>query len=258
MDSTTSAPPKPDLCTLLISDRATLSTFIDGCPHAQTLHSHSVALGQDVVISLRCNQWSCRYCAEAKIRLLSCRTRDAKPNRLLTLTVDPKLWSSPREAFDGTRMRIPDFFARLRKRFGSIEYLRCTELTKDGWPHYHFLIRSGYLPHAVLKQIWTELTGATIVDIRPVVKSFAAYKYLVKYLSKLHKIAWTERHVSYSHSFFPIESTYQKQSLDLVGGYTIGQHPVTYLLEHCAGLEIQRVTPTVFALTTTHPTPEDF
>lgn len=257
-DSTQTLSETPAPATLLISELATLQTFVAGCPHAQTLCAHSTALAAEVVIGLRCNQWSCRACAETKIRTLAAKTREAHPNRLLTLTVDPKLWKTPREAFDATRLKIPDFFRKLRKRFGEIEYLRCTELTKSGWPHYHFLVRSAYLPHAVLKNEWEALTGATIVDIRPVKACFAAYSYLVKYLAKLHKIEWTERHVSYSQNFFPKESTYEKRSLELVGSYTLNETPVHYLLTKCEGLEIRRVTPTVFELLTTHTDPESF
>ncbi len=258
MDDSTNAPEKPDPTPFLVSDRASLSTFIAGCEHAQTLAAYSAAEKTDVVISLRCNQWSCRYCAEAKIRRLAAMTRDAQPNRLLTLTVDPKLWSSPREAFDGTRSKIPDFFAILRKKFGEVEYLRATELTRKGWPHYHFLVRSKYLPHASLKKIWSELTGATILDVRTVQKSFSAYKYLVKYLAKLHSIQWTERHVSYSRRFFPPEPSYERRSLDLINSYSVNCHPVTYLLENCHGCSITRITPTVFGLTGTNSPPEEF
>jgi hypothetical protein len=88
-------------------------------------------------------------------------------------------------------------------KYGEVEYLRVTEVTKKGWPHYHLLLRSGFLPHKVVKTLWAELTGATIVDLRQVKKSFSAYQYLVKYLSKLHRLEWTERHVSVSKNFAP-------------------------------------------------------
>jgi len=169
------------------------------------------------------------------------RTAQAKPNRLLTLTVDPSGYKSPREAFDLTRRQIPRLFHHLRKKFGSIEYLRVTELTKNGWPHYHFLIRSKYIPHKVIRDKWLELTGAKIVDIRQVKEHFKAYQYLAKYLSKMHKLAWTERHVSTSRNFFPQETRETPPIYQLDEPSFIPMHPCDYLHEYHQGrvLKIQ-------------------
>jgi hypothetical protein len=129
----------------------------------------------------------------------------------------------------------------LRKKFGEIEYLRITEITRRGWPHYHLLIRSAYLPHPVVKQRWTELTRATIVDLRQVQKTFSAYWYLTKYLSKLHSLGWSDRHVSFSARFFPpqpppppLPFQYDKPSVEAI-------HPVTFLARHYANKPIARV-----------------
>lgn len=224
--------PKQDF---ILTSRTKAWTWLDPCPFAQTLACTCVGFLSTVYIVLPCKQWSCRTCAESKIRRLAYRTRDAAPNRLLTLTTDPALWENPRACYDGTRRQIPELIKRLRNRFGAIEYLRVTELTRKGWPHYHLLVRSGFLPQKVVKSEWASLTGASIVDLRQVKQSFNAYNYLVKYLAKLHTIPWTDRHLSYSRNFFPPEEKTKPVDLDIIDRQTIPQHPMTVMWNHGEG-----------------------
>ena len=178
-------------------------SYLGVCPRSQTLLSYSLTHSATVLFVLPCGTWSCRVCAEAKIKKLAHAVQAAQPNRLLTLTVNPALYESRKDAWEKTRKLVPILIRTLRKRFGSIEYLRVTEVTSAGWPHYHLLVRSDYLPQQVVKNEWSKLTGATIVDLRKVTRSWSAYKYLVKYLSKLHRLEWTNRHVSLSKNFVP-------------------------------------------------------
>lgn len=169
---------------------------------------------------------------------------------MLTLTVDPRLYSSPREAFDCTRRLIPVFFSQLRALYGPIEYLRATELTKNGWPHYHFLVRSAYLPHTVVRDTWAKLTGATIVDVRSVDRTFRAYTYLVKYLAKLHKIDWTERHLSFSRAFFPPKDPHEENRSPWLNPKVYRMHPSSYLLQTAEGQYLTEVAPSHWTLDT--------
>ncbi|MHC4371343.1 MAG: rolling circle replication-associated protein, partial [Planctomycetota bacterium] len=151
-----------------IATIGTLWGFLQTCPHAQTLEAYSSQLRCTVWIALPCRQWSCRHCAQKKIRELAVKTERARPNRFLTLTVDPQLYENPRHAFDQTRRKVSECMRTLRNRYGELEYLRVTELTRRGWPHYHMLVRSPYIPHEVVKRRWRELTGAIIVDLRKI------------------------------------------------------------------------------------------
>ena len=242
MDSTAQPPTEqPAPRSLLILDREPLSRYMAGCTHAQTLVGYSRREEIDVIIRLPCKQWSCPDCARDRIRVLAAQCRDAAPNRLLTLTVNPAVWSSPREAFDGTRRKISPLLTGLRKRHGPIEYLRVTELTRAGWPHYHFLVKSAYIPQPEVKTRWASLTGATIVDIRQVKNEFNTFKYLAKYLSKLHYIPWTQRHLAYSRKFFVKDPDYNPPSLDLTGVALINQHPVAFCLETHPGCTLTRL-----------------
>jgi hypothetical protein len=199
------------------------------CPWATSLTGLDSETTQLLLIALPCKRWGCPICARQKVRVLAAKTQLAAPNRLLTLTIDPKKYNAPRDAFEATAPLVPELIRLLRKRFGQIEYLRVTEVTKAGWPHYHLLIRSSFIPQPVVKAAWNKLTGAIIVDLRQVQKSFSAFTYLVKYLTKLHRLEWTERHVSYSRSFFPEECNAARPKSNLTHIERIKEHPYTYM-----------------------------
>lgn len=237
--------------TLLISTIAHTRAFFHTCPHAQTYEAYSLTLRATVWIPLPCKQWSCRYCAEHKISALARRCSHALPNRLLTLTVDPAKWEDPRDAFDGTRRQVPELFRILRRKFGEVEYLKVTELTARGWPHYHCLVRSAFIPHAVVRDRWEELTGATIVDLRKVEDRFKTYWYLVKYLAKMHQLGWTNRHVSYSRAFFQDQRQPPEDRFQLSEGKVLETHPATLAYHQFRNSELCEVSYGVFTLSAT-------
>jgi len=225
------------------------------CPRSTTL----LALVEDYrcsgIIALSCKQWDCRFCAPIKIRKLAAQTRDAHPNRLLTLTVDPAKHANPRDAFDDTACKVPELMAKLRRRFGEIEYLRVTEVTKKGWPHYHLLVRSPYLPHEVVKNLWQQLTGAVIVDLRQVHNSFDSCNYLTKYLSKLHNLTWTERHVSTSRHFFQEDTRPKRTTLKFLQPERDERHPSVFLADLFPGSRIVALSQSLYLIDPPQETP---
>ena len=227
---------------LVQNEVAPARAYFGVCPYAQTLIAYSYELHASVLFVLSCRRWSCPVCSKTKIRKLAFGVRAAKPTRLLTLTVDPSLYKTPKDAWEATRKKVPLLVRRLRQRFGEVEYLRVTEVTRKGWPHYHLLVRSGFLPHAVVKALWSEMTGARIVDLRQVKRSFEAYTYLVKYLSKLHKLDWTERHVSVSRNFIPADD-YNPGDPLLCGQGTLHRfHPANFVAEYYLGRTLKRLS----------------
>ena len=114
---------------------------------------------------------------------------------------------------------------RLRRVHGEFEYFRVLEVTRKGWPHYHLIVRSEYIPHATIKSVWAELTGATIVDVRKIKKSQDVYFYLVKYLGKQKYIPWTNRRVSWTRHFFPKSDFMAADPLQLELKGWIDEHP---------------------------------
>ncbi len=238
-----------------ITSRPDLADWLNTCPSATTAYAWAPSLGHYILWPVRCKRWSCPFCARKKIGRLAHRVEDAQPNRLLTLTLDPSRYESPRHAFDQTRRRVPELFRSLRPKFGPIEYLRVTEITRKGWPHYHCLIRSGFLPHACVRDRWKDLTGAQIVDLRQVQRSFSAYSYLVKYLAKMHHLGWTERHLSFTRNFFPPEQKPPSPMPPHDRARHEKIHPVTFLCRYYAYLTIRRMPGDYYILP---PVPDDF
>jgi len=233
-------PPPPPNSYIVGESTTSARYFLQCCPNAQSWATYSVSKDSYFLFPLPCNSWGCRYCAQNKTKQLANRVSKASPNRLLTLTIDPHLHLCARDAFDATRSKIPLLARKLRRRFGSFEYLRVTEVTAAGWPHFHLLVRSGYIPHQVVKTLWQELTGATIVDIRQVNHSFHCYTYLCKYLSKMHDLGWTKRHVSNSAGFFPKEEPFVPEDLGFIDGAFYSLHPATFLVQNYQEEEVLR------------------
>lgn len=135
---------------------------------------------------VRCRSWQCEECAPYKLRKLRARICAGKPDMLLTLTCNPERWGSPAEAALAMSAALQEFFRRWRKHLNGKRVPRfvVVEKTKKGWPHFHIAMRSTFVPHALIKGWWHDLTGASIVDVQRVRSQRAVGKYLSKYLSK--------------------------------------------------------------------------
>jgi hypothetical protein len=230
---------------LSIEIRTDNLTRINCCRTATTALAQHPAYKSPVLLILPCKRWGCPVCSRQKIKALAQAVHAANPNRLMTLTVNPKLSENPELAWLDTRRKCPELFRTLRARGIRLEYLKITETTKKGFPHYHCLLRSDYIPQPVLRAAWKHLTGADIVDIRKITKHFAAFTYLMKYLTKLHSLEWTDRHVSYSRNFFPCPPSQTDYEADIQIKITsrLEDHPYAYLQRHFDGLTLTRLSP---------------
>jgi hypothetical protein len=201
------------------------------------------ATGQVEIAARTCGKWQCPWCAQKKIRRLAWLTENAKPNRLLTLTVDPAVDPDPYVAWLNTHRKVPELMRTLRTKSTEVEYLKVTEVTKRGYPHYHCLLRSGFLAQKFIRERWAQLTAAKIVDIRKVHDTFSTYKYLVKYLTKLHDLEWTDRHVAYSRNFFNPADLEKMRFPDADRVADIEQHPWQVMASRYPDETITQVNP---------------
>ncbi len=220
-----SAESQEGLPEFLIGSLAGNEILEETCPSAKTLHGWSETIERWCVIQIRCKRWGCRHCGERKIRHFGLKCQNAEPNRLITLTVDTKIWESPREAFEGTKRMVTRLAVKVRRAFGEFEYFKVLEVTKKGWPHYHLIVRSGYIPHRFLSDEWNHLTGAPIVDVRKIKKPADVYFYIMKYLAKQKYIPWTDRRVSWSKHFFEKENFERAVGLKLTQVGWLDDHP---------------------------------
>ena len=207
----------------------------DGCPSASTMYGWSIELAATVVIQIRCKRWSCPHCGQRKMTHFAHRVAAARPTRFITLTCANRRYETPREAYDDTRRALSKLTTRIRKNYGEFEYFRILETTRKGWPHYHLIARSPYIPQPDLSKRWASLTGATIVHIRQVDKTAHTYKYVMKYLGKQHHVPWTDRRLSWTRNFF-VEDDFEKgPSLNMPTPSWDGLPPSFVLEEHFKG-----------------------
>lgn len=230
--------PKDSRIQFLVGSIESINRAIDFCPFATTLQAFSAVLDTRIICQIKCKRWGCRHCGPRKIASIAHRVKKAKPMKLITLTVDPKCYLNPREAFDKTRGLITQLAARCRRKFGRFEYIRILEVTKSGWPHYHLLASCPYIPQRWMSDTWAELSGARIVDIRQVKKNDNVYFYVLKYLSKQKYIPWTNRRISWSKNFFPKDSNPKGFPLKLSDKTFRDKHPSEVIEEVWSGIMV--------------------
>jgi len=109
-----------------------------------------------------------------------------EPTRLLTLTVNPAYYTDPEERLRKLAWAWRTTVKRRKREYGkaSISYLSIVEETKRGEPHLHILLRSPYIPHALISACMAELINSPIVDIRLIRNPAQAIQYVLKYITK--------------------------------------------------------------------------
>jgi hypothetical protein len=199
----------------LVPNPATFTNY-SCCPWAKSVIVKDIETNAPVLRPVTCKRWGCAYCAPRKIKKLAFLTNGAMPNRWIRLGVNPSLYSSPEEAWRHTSPLVPELCRKIRKNRGECEYLRVAEIHNGttrykelqepgkalGFPHYHAMLRSVFIPQKELSNMWAELASAPHVYIAKIDQTFSSFRYMTKYLTKLHRIEWTDRHVSYSKNFF--------------------------------------------------------
>lgn len=178
---------------------------------------HSVCGGfvvqeQYEIRSCRCKSWFCSECAKwmgfAMRRKLVEVLKGWKSILLVTLTVDPTLFDSSEAAYRWVRERFGiSVLMRTLKRYGFItgRYVWFLEFQKNGWPHWHIIVESKFIPGAFLAEQWGKLRpkGIELVPGRPLFgkvdiqsRKFKgpehAANYGTKYLIKEPEYGWPE------------------------------------------------------------------
>lgn len=152
------------------------------------------------IIAQGCRRWTCPVCGPRRKWQFVLRIVAAKPNRFITLTCTRD--EPPSEKLATMVKQLPRLITYLRKTHGTIDYLRMLETCKDGYPHFHLLARSNFIPHADLKSAWLRLTRASVVDIRKA--HGRSVGYVAKYIAKARNAegSWSRQRVSVSRDFW--------------------------------------------------------
>jgi hypothetical protein len=93
----------------------------------------------------------------------------------------------------------------------------------DGYPHFHLLLRCGFIDRNKIVAIWRRLTEAYIVDIR--VAHGGSVAYVAKYINKArdHTGQFSRQRISVSRGFWQHEP---QETLAIT--QTSREHPIPY------------------------------
>ena len=104
---------------------------------------------------------------------------------LLTLTVDPKRFTSDRLAHDGLKVSWNIIRKRLQRINKDVEGLTATEPQKSGNPHMHILLWNIHIPNYLKWASKTYEVSTGHINIQPIrMGNKGAVSYLAKYLGK--------------------------------------------------------------------------
>lgn len=115
------------------------------------------------------------------------RLPDVSRRLFLTFTVNPALYSSPRDAFDDSRDKLRRIFHRLKKgvewegkRYQlDAPYCVKVEFHRSGWAHFHVIfLTTRFLPGALLNELW----GLGRTNVKRITNR--GFHYLLKYVTK--------------------------------------------------------------------------
>lgn len=157
-----------------------------------------------------CNSYCCPECALRKKCKLYRKFRKLKYKSkmgFLTLTLDTKLYTEEQSV-----SFISGFFnllvKLLRYRGFKFQYFKMIELTKNHQAHIHALI-STFIDRKILVELWKQITGSFIVDIRCPKSKKHVVNYVLKYITKSTDeyqnyifYILSRRRYSYSQNFF--------------------------------------------------------
>lgn len=135
---------------------------------------------------VRCKRWSCEWCHESNRRRVIAIGRAARPNGLLTLTVNSKHYDTPEAAAEALKHGLRLLRLRLKRhpRFQNFEFLAVFEKHKSGYPHLHLLIKGSFIPWKILRSMWEQMTGSYQVHITKISSLGQAALYCAKYIGK--------------------------------------------------------------------------
>lgn len=144
-------------------------------------------------VAHRCKSQYCPVCAKGQALsrrvVMQRKCRDYQACMMLTLTLDPSRFESPRAAWESVQKNRR--VARLIKDLHDAGYLKSRkwqlviEWHESGWPHYHLLVDSRRVPKNALQRLWR--VGHVWYTRFGTVKE-KAVNYLTKYLSKLGEV----------------------------------------------------------------------
>ena len=163
-------------------------------------------VGIDINV-MPCRSWHCPGCNAMRKRQLTDWFASGKPTKFLTLTWRASRPETPEEARAIMGPAVKLLFARWKRRIGDaeLEYGNVVERTKRGYPHFHFLLRTGWIDAKWLSKTWASLIDAPVIKIERIKNLKDLARYLAKYLSKDPQKIGTGKRYWFSQNYRPKE-----------------------------------------------------
>lgn len=144
----------------------------------------------------RCKSQFCRKCSVGLAVYLREKLRPVVEKwdsvLMATLTVDPKAFAGPYEAWRhiGEVRAISRTMQHLRRKklLRGPEWFSVLEFHKSGWPHFHVLLNATFVEHAVLREGWA-LGHVSLSRSKGFESRDHAVNYATKYVMKPDYIA---------------------------------------------------------------------
>lgn len=215
------------------------------CPYTRTSTGYDRDTDERVLLAIGCRRWTCSICGPRRKAQLVRRIVAARPNRMVTLTCRHE--DGPAHRHRLMVLALPRLITELRQ-VTPIEYLRMLESCVDGYPHFHLLVRSGFIEQSTIKEKWRRLTGAEIVDVRRAHGGSVAY--VAKYINKARDETGTfsRQRISVSKDFWRPEV-----GAELAVTEVTREHPVPYATTKLSDRAITRRTSTIYQLDMREP-----
>ncbi len=160
-----------------------------------------------VVAPVRCKAWECPTCGPIKRFAWIQKIISGNPDREMTLTMPAQNCRDLISAVIFLKEAFKCLVAKIRRQFGTFEYVLVWELTLKGVPHAHIVFRGKYIPQSWIAQSWKKLGAGYIVDIRSLksvpARAFHATKYLAKQTGQTAHAIAPLRVVQMSKGYLP-------------------------------------------------------
>ncbi|WP_376797251.1 hypothetical protein [Thermogemmatispora sp.] len=185
------------------------------CGHPWALRHRLVSRETGEMVPMRCGRWSCRYCGPRKVLVWRRLIEQAEPALFVTLTRAGRTLQEASRALTTWVQAVRRGSRREGRPAYRIEYLAVPEWHRNGWLHWHVLIKGvAYLPHGVISELWRSATRgrrqgeeaeereAYVVYVERV-RSGKVASYVTKYLLKaVGRWQVRTRRLRYSRRFF--------------------------------------------------------
>ena len=154
------------------------------CSRIGTIVKHQH--GKCTARKLTCRSWSCPDCAKWRRKRLVAEALSGKPNRFITLTVNPAWFDGPIERAEKLVLAWRWFVKKWRRHHPGQtgEFLAVFEATKRGEPHLHIVWRGGWVKQNDLREHFLKHMGAPVQDVRYIKGGQQVAEYVTKYISK--------------------------------------------------------------------------